>query len=78
LKNYNFLLKIVLNLFKNNCNHCILMKKVYISICMMINIFLFGQNNLLQNGDFEKIAQCPQMHTKYLRTDTNKIFEIGV
>ncbi|NLY22991.1 MAG: hypothetical protein GX048_06735 [Bacteroidales bacterium] len=54
------------------------MKKVYISICMMINIFLFGQNNLLQNGDFEKIAQCPQMHTKYLRTDTNKIFEIGV
>lgn len=49
------------------------MKKVFISICMMFNIFLFGQSNLLQNGDFEKIAQCPRMHTKYIRTDTNKI-----
>lgn len=39
----------------------------------MFSIFLDGQNNILQNGDFEKIVQCPQNHTKYLSTDTNKI-----
>ena len=49
------------------------MVKVFIIIFMMFSIFLDGQNNLLQNGDFEKIVQCPQNHTKYLSTDTNKI-----
>lgn len=49
------------------------MVKVLIIIFMMFSIFLDGQNNLLQNGDFEKIVQCPQNHTKYLSTDTNKI-----
>jgi len=49
------------------------MVKVFIIIFMMFSIFLDGQNNILQNGDFEKIVQCPQNHTKYLSTDTNKI-----
>jgi len=49
------------------------MVKVLIIIFMMFSIFLDGQNNILQNGDFEKIVQCPQNHTKYLSTDTNKI-----
>jgi len=49
------------------------MVKVLIIIFMMFSIFLDGQNNILQNGDFETIVQCPQNHTKYLSTDTNKI-----
>jgi len=49
------------------------MVKVFIIIFMMFSIFLDGQNNILQNGDFETIVQCPQNHTKYLSTDTNKI-----
>lgn len=49
------------------------MVKVLIIIFMMFSIFLDGQNNILQNGDFEKIVLCPQNHTKYLSTDTNKI-----
>lgn len=49
------------------------MKNICTVIVLIYSISLLGQKNFLLNGDFEKKTQCPHMHTKYLRTDTNKI-----